>query len=106
MEKSERHDAHHASGTTVYFVVFGLLMLLLAATVGASMLHLGVWSVTVALLIAFAKAALIVLYFMHVHEERGLIAVFSVAGFLWLGLLFVFTFSDYLTRGTVARLDQ
>lgn len=53
----------------------------------------------VALTIAVAKATLVVLYFMHVRYSTRLIWVVVVAGFFWLGILFVLTMSDYLSRG-------
>lgn len=95
--------SHHVISRTTYFVIFGLLLVLLAATVGVAMVPLGPWSVVVALGIAVAKGTLIVLYFMHVRYSGSLVQVFSVAGFLWLALLFVFLFSDYVTRYDVIR---
>ena len=52
----------------------------------------------VALTIAVIKATLVVLYFMHVRYSTRLIWVIVVAGFFWLGIMFVFTLSDYLSR--------
>jgi cytochrome c oxidase subunit 4 len=52
----------------------------------------------VALTIAVIKATLVVLYFMHVRYSTRLIWVVVVAGFFWLGILFVLTMSDYLSR--------
>jgi cytochrome c oxidase subunit 4 len=52
----------------------------------------------VALTIAVIKATLVVLYFMHVRYSARLIWVVVVAGFFWLGILFVLTMSDYLSR--------
>ena len=43
--------------------------------------------------------ALIFAYFMQLRWHRGLIWVFAGAGFFWLGIAGVLTFSDYLTRG-------
>ena len=96
--------SRHVISRTAYFVVFGLLLVLLAATVLVAMIPLGDWSVAVALSIAALKAALIILYFMHVRHSPELVQVFSVAGFVWLALLFVFLFSDYLTRYDVTPL--
>lgn len=96
--------SHHIIPRTTYFVVFGLLLALLAATVVAAMVPLGPWSVVVALGIAAVKGTLIVFYFMHIRYSNSLVQVFSVAGFLWLALLFVFLFSDYLTRYDVTPL--
>lgn len=83
---------------TVYYITFAVLLLLLASTVGASFLELGAWAPATAVTIAFAKAVLIVLFFMHVRYEVSLVRVFSVAGILWLTLLLALLLSDYLTR--------
>jgi cytochrome c oxidase subunit 4 len=41
---------------------------------------------------------LVLLYFMHVADRTPLVWVFAFGGFLWLGILLVLTFSDYVTR--------
>jgi cytochrome c oxidase subunit 4 len=83
-----------------YYKVAGALMLLLVLTVAASQLAVGpALHVVLALSIAFAKAVLIVLFFMHVRYGSRLTMVFAAAGFFWLVILFLLTFSDYLARG-------
>jgi cytochrome c oxidase subunit 4 len=82
----------------VYYIVFVLLLVLLGATVGVAELHLGPAGFLVAVLIASAKAALIVLFFMHVRYSTPLIWLVAGAGFFWLAILFGLTFSDYATR--------
>ena len=84
-----------------YYKVTAALFVLLAATVGVSLLPLGAFSIVAALTIAFAKAALIVLFFMHVRYSSRLTMLFAAAGFFWLVILFFFTFSDYVTRAGV-----
>ncbi len=91
------------------FVVFGALMLLLVLTVGAAYvdlealhiggLRLGGLHFPAAMLIAGVKAALIILYFMHVRYSNRLTWVFSGAAFIWLGILLALSLSDYLSRG-------
>jgi len=81
-----------------YYTVTAALFLLLGATVGVSFLPLGAFSVAAALMIAGAKAALIVLFFMHVRYSSQLTMLVAAAGFFWLVILFFFTFSDYVTR--------
>lgn len=98
--------SQHIVPPTTYFIVFGLLLVLLAMTVGAALLPLGPWSAVVSLGIAVVKATLIVLFFMHVRYSGSLVQVFSVAGVVWLTLLFLFTFSDYLTRHDVVPADN
>jgi cytochrome c oxidase subunit 4 len=87
----------HVSVRT-YWIIFGALMVLLALTVGVAQLHLGAFSVAVALTIAVIKAVLIILYFMHVRYSQRLIWLIAGAAFFWVLIMLGFTFSDYLTR--------
>ncbi|HEX8493961.1 MAG TPA: cytochrome C oxidase subunit IV family protein [Pyrinomonadaceae bacterium] len=95
--------SEHIVSRKVYFVIFGALMVGTALTVVAAMVDLDHLfhgaNTVVALTIAVIKATLVVLYFMHVRYSTRLIWVVVVAGFFWLGILFVLTMSDYLSRG-------
>jgi len=51
-----------------------------------------------ALLIAFGKMSIVVLWFMHVKYSSKLIWLTAIAGFFWLAIMFAFTMQDYLTR--------
>ena len=88
----------HVSPLRVYFAVFGLLIALTLATTWIAYQDLGALNTPIALLIAAAKAAVVILYFMHVRHSSRLIWLFSAAGFLWLLILFAFTMSDFMTR--------
>jgi cytochrome c oxidase subunit 4 len=89
-----------------YYIVFGWLMGLLVLTVIASWVPLdrvmSGLSAIVALLIAAVKAALVVLFFMHVRNASKLTWAFATAAFLWLGIMFTYTFSDYASRPSLA----
>ena len=98
--------SEHIVSRKIYFVIFGALMLLTAATVWVANLDLGRWNAIVALSIAVLKATLVVLYFMHVRYSSKLTWVFVGAGIIWLIILFAFTLSDYLTRGWVPIATQ
>ena len=98
------HDA--ARARRVYYLIFGALMVLTAATVGAAYVDLGVLNTVVALTIAVLKAVLVVLFFMHVWDSTRLTKVVVVSGVLWLGILFTLTLSDYLTRGWLDTLGR
>ena len=75
-------------------------MALMVLTAALSRINLGGWSTVVALVIAAAKALLVVLFFMHVKYEQQKIAwVFVIAGFFWLAILLTLTLTDYMTRG-------
>lgn len=89
-------SAHsHPASLRTYFIIYGILMVLLVVTVVVAMLHLGRLALPVALSIAFVKAVLIVLYFMHVKDSDKLIKLLAVAGLLWLGILLGLTANDF-----------
>ena len=89
----------HLTPKRVYYLIFGLLMLLTGITVVVAFLDLGFLNTPIALIIATIKATLVILYFMHVRHSTRLTWVVVIVSFLFVGILFVLTFSDYLTRG-------
>ena len=96
----EEHSATHHVSLATYLVIFAALMVLLVVTVAAAFyVNLGAANILVALLIALVKAALVVLFFMHVKYASRLTKIFVSAAFLWLAILVAITFSDYFTRG-------
>ena len=76
-------------------------MILTALTVGVAFFDFGPLNNVVAMTIAVTKAVLVILFFMHVRYGTRLIWVVVVAGFFWLGILFVLTGTDYISRGWV-----
>lgn len=82
-----------------YGWIWFTLLVLLFATWGFSRLDLKPFNTPIALAIAFAKMALIILFFMHVRYSRRVIWIFVCAGFIWLFIMIELTLSDYLTRG-------
>jgi cytochrome c oxidase subunit 4 len=92
-------STHHGPSLVVYFLIFGALLVLTAATVYAAFVDMGVFSNIVMLGIAVTKGTLVVLYFMHVRYGPRLVWVLSAGGFAWLAILVGFTLADYLTRG-------
>ena len=95
---SEHAHHSHVIPVRTYFTIFVILMALLVATVVGSFLPLGSLHLPVALLIAGAKAALIIMYFMHVRYSSRLTWVFSTAAFFWLMILLAFSLADYFSR--------
>jgi cytochrome c oxidase subunit 4 len=93
------HD--HVLPLRVYLGVFLALLAGTALTTWAATVDWGALNDVVALTIAGVKAALVILFFMHVRYSSKLVWVFSVAGFLWLILFFVLTLADYQTRPPV-----
>jgi cytochrome c oxidase subunit 4 len=83
---------------TTYYKIFGALVLLTLTTVLVYYLPLGVLHNAAALLIAVAKATLVVLFFMHLIHSSKLTWAAVVASLFWLVILFALTLSDYLSR--------
>ncbi len=91
-------QSHHVTSQGTYYFIFGCLMVLTALTVWVAYQDLGAANVPIALAIAITKATLVVLFFMHVMQSPKLTAVIVWTSIAFLGLLFLLTLSDYLTR--------
>lgn len=96
----DHHDKlkPHIVPVANYLKVFVALFVLLIVTMLAAAVDAGYLNTPIAMLIALVKAALIVLFFMHVRYASPLVRVFAAGGFLWLIIMFVLTFADVLTR--------
>jgi cytochrome c oxidase subunit 4 len=82
-----------------YALVFSTLLVLTALTTAIAFVDLGGgWNNVVALTIAVAKAALVILYFMHVRYSDKLTWVFVGAGFFWLLIMIGGIMDDVRTR--------
>jgi cytochrome c oxidase subunit IV len=92
------HHAHVVVSPKVYAVIFGLLLVFTAITVGASYLELGVFNAIVALAIAVIKAVLVILFFMHVRYSSKLTMLTVGAGFFTFIVLITMTMTDYISR--------
>ena len=81
-----------------YVAVFVTLLVLTATTTAVAFVDLGPWNTVVALGIAFIKATLVVLIFMHVRWSTRLTQIVVVGGLFWLAILIGLTLSDFATR--------
>jgi len=91
----------HVAPKSMYYAVFAALIIGTALTVAAAFVDMGALNNVVMLAIAITKAALVVLFFMHVRWGTRLTWVVAASGFVWLLILFGLTMQDYLTRGWV-----
>lgn len=91
--------SEHLVPRKVYFAVFAALLVLTAITTAVAFVNLGPWNTVVALGIAFVKATLVALFFMHVKYSPRLTQVVVAGGIFWLAILIVLTLSDFMTRG-------
>ena len=89
----------HIVPIKTYTIVLIALLVLTTTTCAVSFIDMGKMNAVVAVAIAFAKASLVALIFMHLRYSRRLMRVVAAAGLFWLGILIALTMSDYLTRG-------
>jgi cytochrome c oxidase subunit 4 len=89
---------HKVVPVRTYILIWAILICATFTTLGVAFLDLGPWNIVVALMIAFTKMSLVVLYFMHVKQTSNLTRIFVVAGFFFLAILIFVTMTDYGTR--------
>ena len=89
----------HISPKSMYYTIFGMLMVLTALTVVVAFNHLGVFNFPVAIGIAITKATLVVLFFMHAKYSSRLTKLFVGMSFFFLLIMFALTLTDYMSRG-------
>ena len=82
----------------MYVLIWGLLMICTALTVGAAFIEMGVFNPVVALLIAVFKAVIVVLFFMHIRYSSKLVKFTVACGFFTFLVLITMTLSDYMSR--------
>jgi cytochrome c oxidase subunit IV len=74
----------------VYLVIFGALLVGTALTVGLYYVHIPnvAWTITIALIVATIKAALVAGYFMHlISEKKAIYATLATTAFFFLALM-------------------
>lgn len=90
--------SEHVVPTRTYYAIFIALIVLTAGTVWVATLDLGRLNIIAALAIAVIKAALVLLYFMHLRYSPRLTWLIVSVAFVWLAILIGLTMSDELTR--------
>jgi len=91
----------HAEPVTevpTYLIVFATLIVLTLLSVGSSFIPMGVGNAAVVLLIALTKTLLTLWFFMHVRYASRIMQLTIGAGVITLGIMFVMTLADYVSR--------
>ena len=94
----EEHGGEHIVSPKLYVLIWITLLILTGVTTGVAFLNFGIFNPIIALLIAFTKASLVVLFFMHVKYSNRMIALVVGCGLFFLSILIVLSCSDYITR--------
>ena len=89
---------HSIPSVRTYVIIWAILTVMTFVTFYVAQIELGAWNIVVALLIAFFKMMLVILFFMNVKAESPLTKLFVGAGFFWMVLLLGQTMLDYISR--------
>ncbi len=102
MSNSTAAEAHDTDGHIipdgVFIQVWIGLVILTAITVGGSVYFPGRVGIAVAMIVTPLKAALILMYFMHLRYEKTVFKVMFLAAMGIFGTFMGLTFVDYLFR--------
>ena len=85
----------HSHGFGIYILVWLGLLALTGLTVAAAGLDIGRFTVATALIIASAKAYLVLTIFMHLRSESKTFRIFVIVALLFLAISFILLFADY-----------
>jgi len=89
---------NHIVSFSVYIKVLSALLVLTVLTVMAAQMDFGVFNVLIAMGIATIKAALVLLFFMHLKYDDKLFPVIFLTGVFFLAVIFLFCELDIITR--------
>jgi caa(3)-type oxidase subunit IV len=84
---------------TTYVKIWGILLVLLAASIIGPMFERPIVTLITAFGIALVKASLVAMYFMHLNVEKRYIRYMLYTMLLVLGLLFAGTAPDVMQAG-------
>lgn len=91
-------EKHHIVSYTTHGIVLAVLLVLTAASVAVTRLEMGPLNTLVAMLIAGAKAAVVLIWFMHLKFDNKLYTIFTVLVLVIFLLVMYITFFDYSYR--------
>jgi cytochrome c oxidase subunit 4 len=77
------------------------LLVLLALTVGSSLIPLGHLNVAINFAIAVAKGAIVAIVFMELARSSSTVRLVAIVGILWLSILGGLAIADLVARGSV-----
>lgn len=81
-----------------FIAIWLALIVLLLVMFGLSHFDLGAIGTAVILSLAFIQMLLVLAFFMRLRSSVKVVRLAAGVGFLWLLIMFILAFSDYLTR--------
>ena len=97
VDAADEHDAHtgpHVVPLWLLAAVLAALLVLTVVTVAVTLVDLGNFNIFVALIIAVIKAALVVLYFMHLRWDSPFNSVILISSLLFVAVFMAFALID------------
>ena len=93
----KNHD-NHISSDSLNWTVLLILLILTTISILAIKMHLGAFTVALALILASVKVTLVLTYFMHLKFENLLLRLMVGGVFLLFAIVIAITFIDYYFR--------
>ena len=104
---AQAHSEHHVSPLSLYYKVYGILLVLTVVTVGVSYLGLpSTLSIMVAMMVASVKAFFVCTWFMHLIHDTKFNVLFFLSSFWFIAIFFVFTIFDLSSRDRVMKASD
>lgn len=102
---AEHSHVHHITPLWIYVGVWLALMFLTAVTVWVAQFDFGAFNAVVAMGVATVKASLVALIFMGLWWDERFNLLAFVGSLVFVGLFFLFTFADEMTRGQIDPIE-
>ena len=93
----KNHDDHITSYSLNWTVLL-VLLILTTISILAIKMHLGAFTVALALILASVKVTIVLTYFMHLKFENLMLRLMVGGVFLLFAIVIVITFIDYYFR--------
>ena len=93
-----KNHENHISTYSLNWKVLIILLILTTLSILAVKIHVGAFTVALALLLASVKVTIVLAYFMHLKFENLLLRLMVGGVFLLFAIVIVITFIDYYFR--------
>jgi cytochrome c oxidase subunit 4 len=102
---TQSDHSHFIVPVKYYVLTFISLLILTVVTVLVAQFDFGVLNLPIALLVASAKASLVLMIFMGMRWEKRFTFVLFLSSLLFLGIFFLLTFSDIGYRQLTDKVE-
>lgn len=95
-------EEHHLPPVASTMTTFAVLAVLAVAALAVGFSNLGPYKVVASLAVAVVQAGVLSVYFMDLRQADKLTWLVAGSGIFWVGLMFLFILTDYITRHLAA----